>query len=188
VFEDVQSEHQRFGDFYLEKGDFSLEIGDDNYTITDRVHSRAIWNHLNPFAQNLPMRQFLPAALIAIALPLLAIAKLGPAAAHAAVHIGLPPFAAGRLVVLACFLLAGAVFGYLIENNTFLWTLLLTYLAYRVPNVLPFGAPPFGTFAAAAAYAVAQAKKRRQAFLLSSAEPSSAPKPLSNAASAGYSQ
>jgi hypothetical protein len=187
VFDDLQSEHQRFSDFYLKKGDFSLEIGSDSYTIKNKVHSRAIWNHLNPFAQNLPMQRFLPAALIAIALPLFALTKLGPAAAHS-VHIGLPPFATGRLVVLGCFLLGGAVFGALIPNNTFLWTLALTYLAYRIPWVLPFGAPPFGTFAATAAHAVALAKKRRQAFLLSSTDPSSEPEPLSNAASAGYSQ
>jgi len=188
VFDDVQSEHRRFSDFCLEKGDFSLEIGEDSYTITDKVHSRAIWNHLNPFAQNLSVRQFLPAAPIAIALPLLAIKILGPLAAHSVVNTGFPPFTAGRLVVLACFLLAGAVFGYLVENNTFLWALLLTYLAFRIPNALPFGAPPFATFAAAAAYSVARAKKRRRAVLLSSAEPPSATKPLSNAASAGYSQ
>ena len=186
VFDDVQSEHRRFSDFCLEKGDFSLEIGEDSYTITDKVHSRAIWNHLNPFAQNLSMRQFLPAALIAIAVPLLALTIVGPVAAHG-LHIGFPPFATGRLVVVACFLLAGAVFGCLVESNTFLWALVLTYLAYRVPYVLPFGAPPFATSAAVAAYAVAQARKRRRASLLSSAEPSSDPKPLSNAASAGYS-
>jgi len=187
VFEDLQSEHQRYSDFYLEKGDFSLEIGADSYTITDQVHSRAIWNHLNPFAQNLSMRRFLPAAVVAIVVPLLALTVLAPAATHT-IHIGLPPFATGRLIVLASFVLAGAAFGWLTENNTFLWALLLTYLAYRLPYVLPFGAPPFGTFAAGAAYAVAKVKKRRQAHILSSTEPTSAAKALSNAASAGYSQ
>lgn len=187
VFEDIQSEHQRFSDFYLEQGDYSLQLGDDSYTITDRVHSRAIWNHLNPLAQNLSMRQLLPAALIAIAVPLLAITKLSPAVAHAAVHIGFPPFIAGRLVVLACFLLTGAMFGYLLENNTFLWALLLTYLAFRIPNALPLGSAPNATYAATVAYLVARAKKRRRAVLLPSAVPSSPPKPLSNAANAGYS-
>lgn len=189
VFEDLQSEHRRCSDFYLEKGDFSLEIGADSYTITDKVHTRAIWNHLNPFAQNLSMRQFLPAAMIAVGLPLLAIKVLGPAAAHAAVQNSLPPFAAGGLVVLASFLLAGSVFGYLVENNTFWLALLLTYLAYRVPNAIPFGAPPFAAFAATPAYWVARAKKRRRAVLLTAGDdPSSDPKPLSNAAKAGFSQ
>src|SRR5579863_450657 len=188
VFEDLQSEHRRFSDFYLDKGDLSLEIGADSYSITDKLYSRAIWNHLNPFAQNLSMRQFLPAALVAIALPLAAIKILAPVVAHFAMTRGLPSFAAGRLAVLACFLLAGAAFGYLVQNNAFLWALVLTYLAFRVTNAIPFGAPPFATFAAVAAYSVAQAKKRRQAVLLTSAEPSPEPKPLSNAASAGYSQ
>jgi hypothetical protein len=75
---------------------------------------------LNPLAQNLSMRRFLPAALVAIGLPLLAMAILAPAAAQAAVHGGFPPFIAGRLVVIASYVVAGAVLGYLLEHNTFL--------------------------------------------------------------------
>jgi len=188
VFEDLQSEHQRFSDFYLEKGDYHLEIGAGNYTITDQVFSRSIWNHVNPFAQNLPLGRFLLASVIAVGLPLLAITRLATIASHAAGPFGFPPFAAGRLVVLASFLLAGTLFGFLVENNTYWLALLFTYLAYRVPNILPFGAPPFAMFAATPAYFVARIKKRRRAVLLTSSDPSAEPEPLSSAPKAGYSQ
>ena len=184
VFADIQSEHQRFSDFYLQKGDLSLDIGADSYTITDKVLSRAIRNHLNPFAQNLPMRGFLPAALVAIALPLLAITKLAPIAAHAALGSVFSPFTAGRLVILASYLVAGAILGYLLENNTFLWTLLLTYLAFRVPNVLPFGSGPFATIAATVAYSVARAKKHRGTVLLLPAQLPLPPNALSSTGNA----
>jgi hypothetical protein len=184
VFADIQSEHQRFSDFYLQKGDLSLEIGAESYTITDKVLSRAIRNHLDPFGQNLPLRRFLPAALVAIGLPLLAITKLAPIAAHAALGSAFPPFTAGRLVVLASYLVAGAILGYLLENNTFLWTLLLTYLAFRVPNVLPFGSGPFATIAATIAYSVARAKRHCRAVLLPAAQPPPVPNALSNKGSA----
>jgi len=184
ILDDVQSEHQRFCEYQVAKGSYSLLADENCYILTDQVLQRAVWNHLNPLAQNLSMRRFLPAALVAIGLPLLAMAILAPAAAQAAVHGGFPPFIAGRLVVIASYVVAGAVLGYLLEHNKFLWALLLTYLALRVSMILPIGAPPFGTFAAAVAYSVARAKKRHNAGLLQSGEPASAPNPLSSARSA----
>jgi hypothetical protein len=173
VFDDIQSEHQRFSEFQLANGGY-LPLPDGNsYALADPVYWRAIRNHLNPFAQNLSMRRFLPAVLIAIGLPLSALKILAPAAAHAALNIGFPPVVAARCVTLACYVLAGAVLGYLLERNTFLWALLLTYLALRVTMVLPLGAPPDGTLAATVACCVAQAKKRRRtAPLFENAGPS----------------
>jgi hypothetical protein len=169
VFDDIQSEHQRFSEYQLANGGY-LPLPDGNsYALADPVYWRAIRNHFNPFAQNLSMRRFLPAALIAIGLPLLALTTLAPAAAQAAVNFGLPPLIAARCVTLACYSLAGAVLGYLLERNTFLWALLFTYLTLRITMVLPLGAPPDGTLAATVAYAVAQAKKHRNAGLLSDA-------------------
>ena len=169
VFDDIQSEHQRFSEYQLAKGGY-LPLPDGNsYALADQVYWRAICNHFNPFAQNVSMRRFLPAALIAVGLPLLALTILAPAAAQAAVNFGFPPLFAARCVTLACYSLAGAVLGYLLERNTFLWALLLTYLVLRLTMVLPLGAPPDGTLAATVAYCVAQAKKRRATPLFESA-------------------
>lgn len=167
VFEDVQSEHQRFSQYELEHGSYELSSDGNSYELTDSVHWRAIANHLNPFAQNLSLRRFLPSVLVAIALPFLAITKLAPAAFHAASKIGFPPYGAANYTTLACFLVSGAVLGYLLERNTFLWTLFLTYFVLRVAMILPLGAPPDATFAATLAYAVAKVRKRHHSGLLS---------------------
>jgi len=164
VFSDVQSEHQRFSDFQLANGSYRLLPDNDSYELTDQVHWRAICNHLNPLAQNLSMRRFLPGALIAIALPMLAVTILAPATLHAP-NIGVSPFVAARCVVLICYLAAGALLGWLLQRNTFLWALFLIYLPMRILMLIPFGAPPDATLAAIAAYLVAQARKRSHPVL-----------------------
>jgi hypothetical protein len=169
VFDDVQSEHQRFSEYQLENGGYVPLPDGNGYALDNQVHWRAICTHLNPFAQNLTLRRFLPAALIAIALPLSAYKILVPAAAHSAATLGFPPFIAARLVTLACYLVTGAVLGCLLERNTFLWALVLTYVVLRITMVLPLGSPPDCTVAATMAYLVARERKRRAVPLLQGA-------------------
>jgi TRAP-type uncharacterized transport system fused permease subunit len=69
-------------------------------------------------------------------------------------------------VTLACYLVAGAIIGYLLERHTFVWVFLLTYLTVRLFTAGHIGPIPYSAFAGSVAYSVARAKKRRRAVLL----------------------
>jgi hypothetical protein len=166
TFKDLQSEHERFSAYQLASGCYRLLPGGNSYAVADKAHWRGIRNHLNPFAHRFSAARFLPAALLAAALPVLALLKLAPAAAEAARHVGFPPLAAADAVTLACYLVAGAVIGYVLEHQTFVWVFMLTYLSVRIFAGTDLGPVPYSAFAGAVAYSVAQAKKRRRAVLL----------------------
>jgi len=166
TFKDVQSEHVRFSEYQLSQGIYNLNADGQSYSITDKAHWRGIRNFLNPFAHRFSIRRFLPAASVATVLPLFAIIKFAPAAADAARNIGFPPVTAAEAVILASYLIAGAIIGYVLERQTFVWVFLLTYLSVRIFAGGHLGPVPYSAFAGSVAYSVAQAKKRRRVVLL----------------------
>lgn len=166
TFKNMQAEHLRFSEYQVSRGTYKLQPDGKSYASTDKVRWRGIRNHLNPFAHRFSMRRFLPATLVGIALPLFAVVKLAPAAADAAHSIGFPSAIAAASVTLACYLIAGAVIGYLLERHTFIWTFLLTYLTIRIFPGVMLGPLPYSAFAGAVGYSVAQAKKHRRAVLV----------------------
>jgi hypothetical protein len=167
IFKDVQSEHVRFCAYQLASGSYRTLPTGNGYAVTDKVYWRGIRNNLNPFAHRFSVRQFLPAAIVAAVLPVFAILKLSPATAEAARNIGFPPLVAAEAVTLACYLVAGAIIGYVLERQTFVWVFLLTYVSVHVFAGANLGPIPYSAFAGSVAYSVAQAKKRRRAVLLS---------------------
>jgi hypothetical protein len=171
IFKDVQSEHERFTAHQLTTGAYKLLPGGNSYALADKAHWRGIRNHLNPFAHRFSIRQFLPAAIIAAALPVFAVLHLAPAAAHAARNIGFSPVVASEAIILACYLVAGAIIGYVLERQTFVWVFLLTYVSVRLFAGANLGPVPYSAFAGSVAYSVAQAKKRRRAVLLPQTAP-----------------
>ncbi len=166
TFKDIRSEHIRFSDYQVSRGIYKLNADGKSYSMTDKPHWRGIRNQLNPFAHRFSVRRFLPAALVAMALPLFGVMKLAPAAADAARNIGFPPAAAETAVILACYLCAGAIIGYVLERQTFVWVFLLTYLSVRIFSGTALGPIPYSAFAGSVAYSVAHAKQRRCAVLL----------------------
>lgn len=166
VFKDVKSEHVRFAEYQLSQGTYRLNPDGKTYSLTDKPYWRGIRNHLNPFAHRFSIRRFLPAALVAMALPLFGVMKLAPAAAEAARNIGFPPATAETAVMLACYLCAGAIIGYVLERQTFVWVFLLTYLSVRIFSGTALGPIPYSAFAGSVAFSVAHAKQRRRAVLL----------------------
>lgn len=170
IFKDVQSEHERFCAHQLASGSFRPLPG-GGYAVADKALWRGIRNYLNPFAHRFSVARFLPAALLAAGLPVLAILKLAPAAAEAARHVGFPPMTAATAVTLACYMVAGAVIGYVLERQTFVWVFMLTYLSVRIFAGVGLGPVPYSAFAGAVAYSVAQAKQRRRAVLLTNRSP-----------------
>jgi hypothetical protein len=166
TFKDVQAEHARFSAYQISQGSFRLSPDGTSYVLTDKVFWRGIRNHLNPFVHRFSVRRFLPAALIAMALPLFAVLRLASAAADAARTIGFPPDVAAQAVTIACYMIAGALIGYVLERQTFVWVFLLTYLTVRIVFGGPLGTLPYSAFAGSVAYSVAQTKKHRRAVLI----------------------
>ncbi|MFZ0146698.1 MAG: hypothetical protein WAL08_20260 [Candidatus Sulfotelmatobacter sp.] len=171
ILKDVQSEHERFTAHQLSTGAYRPLPGGTSYAIADKAHWRAIRNHLNPFAHRFSLRQFLPAAIVAAALPVFAFLDFAPAAAQAARNVGFSPVVAAEAVILACYLVAGAIIGYVLERQTFVWVFLLTYVSARIFAGANLGPVPYSAFAGSVAYSVAQAKKRRRAVLLPQTTP-----------------
>lgn len=171
IFKDVQSEHERFSAHQLATGAYRPLPGGSSYAIADKALWRGIRNHLNPFAHRFSIRQFLPAALVAAALPVFAFLQFAPAAAEAARNIGFSPAVAAEAVTLASYLVAGAIIGYVLERRTFVWVFLLTYVSVRIFAGTTLGPVPYSAFAGSVAYSVAQAKKRRRAVLLPQTAP-----------------
>jgi hypothetical protein len=164
IIKDVQSEHERFCQYELASGAYQ-PLPDGNYAIADKAHWRAIRNNLNPFAQGVSLRRFLLPALVSAALPVFALLDFAPAAAEAARSVGFSPLVAAEAVTLACYLVAGAIIGYVLERQTFVWVFLLTYISVRIFAGDLLGPVPYSAFAGSVAYSVAQAKKQRRAVL-----------------------
>jgi len=165
VFKDVQSEHERYSNYQVAQGTFRLRPDGNSYAISDKAHWRGIRNHLNPFAHRVYTLRVVPAAMLAAVLPVLGVLKLAPAAAAAAHNIGFPPGLAAEVMMLADYMVAGAVIGYTLERQTFIWVFLLTYIPVRIVAAAGLGPVPYSAFAGLVAYSVAQAKKRRRAVL-----------------------
>jgi hypothetical protein len=171
IFKDVQSEHERSCAYQVARGIYRTQPGQESYAIADKTFWRGTRNYLNPFAHSFSPRRFLPPALFAASLPVLAILKFSPAVEEAARQVGFPPLIAAQAVILACYLVAGAIIGYVLERQIFIWVFLLTYVSVRIFAAGAVGPVPYSAFAGLVAYSVAQAKKRRRSILL----PQSAP-------------
>ena len=166
VFKELNEEHDRFCDYQLAQGTFQMNPDGTSYALADKAHWRGIRNHFNPFVHRIYTLRFLPALLMAVFLPVLAALKLAPAAAAAATNMGFSPSTAAEAMILASYLVAGAVIGFMLESATFVWVFLLTYIPVRVVGATPLGPMPYSALAGFVAYAVAQAKKRRRVVLL----------------------
>jgi hypothetical protein len=166
IFKDVQSEHERFSSYQVANGTLRLLPDGKGYVTADKALWRGIRKHLNPFEHSFSVSRFLPVAFLAAVLPVFAVLHLAPAASDAARNIGFPPAVAAEAVILACYLVAGALIGYVLERKTFVWVFLLTYVSVRLFASASLGPVPYSAFAGSVAYSVAQAKKHRRAVLL----------------------
>ena len=174
IVKEVEEGHQRHLAFQLERGAYRLNPATDRYETTAKIHWRGIRNHLNPFLhlQRFPRWRFATAALLGIALPVLASARIAPAAANHARDVGLPGFLASGLSMLSAYALAGAVIGYFVRSSNFLWSFIFTYLAVGLIVGFHVSPLPYSTFAASLAHVVAQSAKRRRLILQSTPRPS----------------
>lgn len=166
VFKEVQDEHQRFTAFQIAQGTYKPLPGGHSYKLADKAFWRGIDNFLNPFVHRISLFKLIPASLLGAALPVFGIVWLAPAVAHAARSIGLDPAAAAQAVILACYLVAGALIGYVVEQHCFVWVFLITYVAVHLVAGLSPGVFPYSAFAGAVAHGVGQAMNRKRAILI----------------------
>jgi hypothetical protein len=166
IFKYVQSEHERFSAYQLSAGGYRPLPGEDSHAFSDKVHWRGVRNYFNPLAQGISAWRFFSVAILAAALTVFARLEYAPAAAHALRTLGLPAEFGAQAVIRLCYIVAGALIGYFLERETFLWGTLLTYLPVRLFTSGSLGPIPYSALAAGVAYCVSQFKKRRRAVLI----------------------
>src|SRR6266566_1618339 len=137
IMEEHQREHKRFCEYQLERGILRLLPDGEAYEVTDKTRARGIWNHYNPFAKRLSLKELLLAALVGSFLPLFGILKLAPLVTGRLQGTGLSLFPLPWLPIGVCYALAHFIAG---------WS---------------FGAAPYSTMAFLISFYVIRMKPRR---------------------------
>lgn len=165
VFEAVQTEHERYSKFQLERGIYKIAPEGGAYAISEKIHLRALRNHYLPFGRRLSFPKLLFSALVGAVLPLLGILKLGPMLETA--HTGLPLFEIGtaQFAVAVCYVAAGIVIGYVCEGQNLPWIYLITYVPAHLVAGWTFGIYPYSLLAFIMNYYVGQARRRQKLVL-----------------------
>lgn len=165
MFRQFQSDHDRFLSYQVERGVCELDKTRNAYVLSSKAHWRGIRNFLNPFAHRFSLLRFLPAAITAMVLPVVAF-QVAPNFSLAAQKTGFPGAVAAQLAIGTSYLVAGAILGYMLERHTFIWVFLLTYVAVHFAAGIYPGNFPYSAWAGIVSYYTAQAKKRRKLVLL----------------------
>jgi hypothetical protein len=167
VIAEFDKDHDRFGAYQLQRGVYRLSADGDTYMITDKALRRGIRNYFNPLAKRLSLTTVLFSALIGAVLPLYGILKLAPAMTERLSPAPPSFFQPSTLAILACYLLAGAILGFIAESQSYLWVMLITYVPAHLVAGWTFGGLPYSTLAFLVSYFVSQAKRKRQLVLQS---------------------
>jgi len=167
VITEFDKDHERFSGFQVQRGVYRLSPLGDTYLLTDKAFNRGIRNYFNPFARRISISAALFSVLVGALLPLFGILKLAPAMAE---RFGAAPpslFQPASLAILACYLLAGALLGFIAESQSYIWVILITYVPAHLVAGWTFGGLPYSSFAFLVCYFVCQAKRKRQLVLQS---------------------
>ncbi len=169
IFEAIRADHRRFSEFQLERGIYERR-SPGVYAISGKGHWRGIRNYWNPFAQNVSIARLAVAALVATGIPTLTYLHVAPGLAPLWPRTGIELLVASQMVLLASYLLAGAVIGLLFRRSVFMWAFLLTYIGVHLCTGWWFSLLPFSGFAGSAAFSVRRLQQRQRVML----QPSSA--------------
>lgn len=165
VFEEFQTEHERYSKFQLERGIYRLSPDGHSFLVTDKVFNRGIGNHFLPFGRRISLAHVLFTALLGAFLPLLGILKLAPwveGSSHQAMF-----FPSSVVVIGLCYALAGVLMALFCDSQKFAWMMLVTYVPAHLVAGWTFGWHPYSTLAFLSCYFVAQ-WRRRSALILES--------------------
>jgi len=165
ILQEAQAEHERYSKFQLEKGVYQLSADGNTYVVTDKVFNRGIRNHFLPFGKRLSLTQILFSGLLGAVLPLFGILRLAP---WLALNAGLDPIGGAALrglAIAACYLLAGAIIGWLCDMQKFTWVMLVAYVPQHLIAGWSYGWFPYATLMFSVCYFVAQARRRKALIL-----------------------
>ncbi|HYT19637.1 MAG TPA: hypothetical protein VEW05_05325 [Candidatus Polarisedimenticolia bacterium] len=161
IMEEHQREHKRFCEYQLERGILRLLPDGEAYEVTDKTRARGIWNHYNPFAKRLSLKELLLAALVGSFLPLFGILKLAPLVTGRLQGTGLSLLPLPWLPIGVCYALAGFIIGIISDRASFQWMMLVCYVPAHFIAGWSFGAAPYSTMAFLISFYVIRMKRRR---------------------------
>jgi hypothetical protein len=167
VREELNSEHDRYSKFQLERGVYQLAPAGNAYLVTDKVFNRGIRNHFLPFGRRISLSHAIFSALIGAVLPLLGILKFAPWLASQSTNPSNGQIPVAALGILFAYCLAGAVIGYVCEYQKFTWLMLVTYVPAHLVVGWTFGWFPYTTVAYTCAYLASQSRQRAKLVLQS---------------------
>lgn len=165
VFEELQAEHERYSSFLVERGFYKIAPEGGAYAISEKIHTRALRNHYLPFGRRLSFSKLLFSALVGSVLPLFGILKLSPMLGG--LHTSSPflELGAAQWAIIACYVAAGIVIGYVCEGQKFTWIYLITYLPAHLVAGWTFVIYPYSLLAHLANYYAGQARRRQNLIL-----------------------
>jgi len=161
IMEEHHTEHERFCEYQLERGVLQLLPDGEAYEVTDKTRARGIWNHYNPFAKRLSLKELLLAALIGSFLPLFGILKLAPLVTGRLQGTGPSLLPLAWLAIGVCYALAGFTIGIISDRASFQWIMLICYVPAHFIAGWSFGAAPYSTMAFLISFYVIRIKRRR---------------------------
>jgi hypothetical protein len=130
------------------------------YEMTDKVHTRGIWNHYNPFAKRISLAPTLLSALVGSVLPLYAILRIAPQLGE---HLRSPAvgfYPSAWIVIALSYVLAGVIIGAISDRASFHWIMLISYVPAHVAAGWGFGWLPYSTVMFVTSFYVIRAKRR----------------------------
>jgi hypothetical protein len=164
IFEAIRADHRRFSEFQLERGIYERR-SPGGYAVSRKAHWRGIRNHWNPFAQHVSLPRLAVAVLVATGIPTLTYLRVAPGLAPLWPRTSIELLVASQVVLLASYLLSGAVIGLLFKRSVFMWAFLLTYIGVHLCTGRWFSLLPFSGFAGSAAYSVKRLRQRQRVML-----------------------
>lgn len=167
LFEEYETENQRFFAHQVQRGIYKLRPGGDAYVLTDKAFNRGIRNHFNPFAHRISLPVAVFSILIGAVLPLFGILKLAPAIAERFGPASYSIITPSALAIAACYALAGVILGLIAESQNYVWVMLITYVPAHLVVGSSLGRFPYSSLAFVISYFVCQAKRKRQLVLQS---------------------
>jgi hypothetical protein len=167
ILRDADAEHERYSQFQLKSGIYQLSDGGSTYKLTDKVFNRGIWNHFVPLGKRISVPQVLFSGLLGAFLPLLGILKLAPWLAEGIGNDAVRASALSGMAIAACYIVAGAIIGWVSDVQKFTWIMLVAYVPEHLIAGWSYGWFPYATLMFVTCFLVGQAKRRRELILQS---------------------
>jgi hypothetical protein len=165
ILRDADAEHERYSQFQLKNGIYQLSSDGSTYTVTDKVFNRGIWNHFVPLGKRISVPQVLFSGLLGAFLPLVGILKLAPWLAEGTGNAAVGASALSGMAIAACYVVAGAIIGWICDVQKFTWIMLVGYLPQHLIAGWSYGWFPYATVMFLTCFLVGQAKRRRSLIL-----------------------